>query len=67
MCSIRVSLLLGCALGTFSSSRAALYDRGGGLICDDVLDVTWLQRADVAPLLGGTPFPDGVVDTADAH
>ncbi len=30
------------------SSHAALYDRGGGLIYDDVLDVTWLQDADYA-------------------
>jgi hypothetical protein len=26
-----------------TQSQAALYDRGGGLIYDDVLDVTWLQ------------------------
>ena len=27
------------------NTQAALYDRGGGLIYDDVLDVTWLQDA----------------------
>ena len=27
------------------SAEAVLYDRGGGLIYDDVLDITWLQHA----------------------
>lgn len=27
------------------SAQAALYDRGGGLVYDDVLNVTWLQDA----------------------
>ena len=31
---------------------AALYDRGGGLIYDDVLDVTWLQDANYAESSG---------------
>ena len=31
-----------------SSSHAALYDRGNGLIYDDVLDITWLQDANYA-------------------
>ena len=37
-----VTLLLFC-LVLAAESQAALYDRGGGLIYDDVLDVTWLQ------------------------
>lgn len=31
-----------------SSAQAALYDRGNGLIYDDVLNVTWLQNANLA-------------------
>jgi hypothetical protein len=34
------------------NSQAALFDRGGGLIYDDVLDVTWLQDATYARTLG---------------
>ncbi len=30
------------------SVNAALYDRGNGLIYDDVLDITWLQDANYA-------------------
>jgi hypothetical protein len=32
--------------------RAELFDRGGGLIYDDVLDITWLQDADYAKTSG---------------
>jgi len=34
------------------ASQAALIDRGGGLIYDDVLDVTWLQDANYARTSG---------------
>jgi hypothetical protein len=43
--------VLGFASGNIISllcslpAEAALYDRGGGLIYDDVLDITWLQNA----------------------
>tara|TARA_R110002072_G_scaffold302988_1_gene490740 strand:+ start:1626 stop:2333 length:708 start_codon:yes stop_codon:yes gene_type:complete len=38
---------------TFSlSSNAALYDRGNGMIYDDVLDITWLQDANYAKTSG---------------
>ena len=30
------------------NATAALYDRGNGLIYDDVLDITWLQDANYA-------------------
>lgn len=33
--------------------NAALWDRGGGLIYDDVLDITWLQDANYASTSGG--------------
>ena len=34
-------------LFVMGSAQAALVDRGGGFIYDDVLDVTWLQDANV--------------------
>jgi hypothetical protein len=39
-----VQALCGCFLAV-GASHAALIDRGGGLIYDDVLNVTWLQDA----------------------
>jgi len=38
-----VTLLAGIASG----AQAALIDRGGGFIYDDVLDITWTQNADL--------------------
>jgi chemotaxis response regulator CheB len=38
-----VALLTG--LGFTGTSQAALFDRGGGLIYDDINNVTWLQDA----------------------
>ena len=41
---VRVLLLiLGAVLGFSGASNATLWDRGRGLIYDDVLDITWLQ------------------------
>ena len=34
-------------LMTFGAAQAALIDRGGGFIYDDVLDITWTQDADI--------------------
>jgi hypothetical protein len=36
-------------------SNAELHDRGGGLIYDDVLDITWLQDANFAKTNGDDP------------
>jgi hypothetical protein len=47
------------------SSHAALIDRGGGLIYDDVLDITWLQDASYASTIG---HPDsGLMTWAEAN
>lgn len=46
MKTIIFSLLL-ISLSSFSA-QATLYDRGSGMIYDDVLDVTWLQDANYA-------------------
>ena len=45
-----------CAMSLFfgvsAVANATLYDRGGGLIYDDVLDITWLQDANYAETTG---------------
>ncbi len=48
-----------------SSSHAALYDRGNGLIYDDVLDITWMQDANYAQTTGYDA--DGRMTWADAN
>jgi len=49
-------LILGLAL----PAHGALHDRGGGLIYDDVLDVTWLQDTNYAQTSGYDA--DGLMD-----
>ncbi len=55
-------IVLTLALGLLfaDQSRAELYDRGNGLIYDDVLDITWLQNA----LSGGNKNWDKAVEWA---
>jgi hypothetical protein len=43
--------LVGLSVLTLSAN-AALYDRGNGLIYDDVMDITWLQDANYAQTSG---------------
>ncbi len=50
------------ALGT-SASHATLFDRGGGLIYDDVLNVTWMQDALYGQTLG---VPNGAFNHVNA-
>lgn len=57
------ALVLACGLTMGSVSHAALYDRGGGLIYDDVLDVTWLQDANYG---AGSVYDDGI-DSSDGR
>jgi len=47
-----LSMLTAGVLTLSGASQAALTDRGGGLIYDDVLDVTWLQDANYAKTSG---------------
>lgn len=51
---MKLSTLTGLlAAGLFTvSAQAALYDRGNGMIYDDVLDITWLQDANYAQTSG---------------
>lgn len=46
------ALALAAGLVMSGASQAALLDRGGGLIYDDVLNVTWLQDANYARTSG---------------
>lgn len=47
-----VLLTLVGVLGLSGMARATLYDRGGGLIHDSVLNITWLQDANYANTTG---------------
>ena len=57
--------LVACLFVVSSSSHAALYDRGNGLIYDDVLDITWMQDANYAQTSGYDS--DGLMSWADAN
>ena len=57
--ALTLSLLLS------SLSYSALYDRGNGLIYDDVLDITWLQDANYAQTSGYDS--DGKMNWNDAN
>lgn len=46
------SCLVGLAIACSGAAQATLIDRGGGLIYDTVLDVTWLQDANYANTTG---------------
>ena len=39
-------------VGMGGAAQSALYNRGGGLVYDDVLDITWLQDANFAATSG---------------
>ncbi len=51
------SCILLVVLGMLGVANATLWDRGGGLIYDDVLDVTWLQNANYG---AGSVYDDGL-------
>jgi len=44
--------LLAAGMGFTVASQAALFDRGGGLLYDNVLNITWLQDANYAKTSG---------------
>jgi hypothetical protein len=62
----KVTLVLATA-GLLSSgaAQAKLIDRGGGLLYDDVLNVTWLQDANYAKTSGYDA--DGIMNWTDAN
>ena len=47
-----VTLIAAATLASSGAAQAALNDRGGGLLYDDVLNVTWLQDANYAKTSG---------------
>lgn len=49
---VALALAAGSLLAVSCAAQAALHDRGGGLIYDDVLNVTWLQDANYAQTSG---------------
>jgi len=56
---------IAAALLTSGVAQASLVDRGGGLVYDDVLNVTWLQDANYAMSSGYDP--DGLMDWSTAN
>jgi hypothetical protein len=56
---------VGLTLLGVGTSQAALIDRGGGLIYDDVLNVTWLQDTQWAVTSGFKPYAR--MDWVEAH
>lgn len=53
------------SFGTAGTSNAILWDRGDGMIYDDVLEITWLQNANLAATeTFGVPgmYPHGYMD-----
>jgi hypothetical protein len=58
-----LALLAGLTLS--GATQAALHDRGGGLIYDDVLNITWLQDANYAKTSGYDS--DGKMNWAKAN
>lgn len=57
-CKLFALLLI---VGLSGTAQATLIDRGGGMVYDDVLNITWLQDANQG---AGSAFDDGV-NTAD--
>jgi hypothetical protein len=54
MSSLKINTAsLALVLSVSTLAQAELHDRGGGLIYDDVLDITWLQDANYARTSGG--------------
>jgi len=66
------SLLLVASMSVLGSSSATLIDRGGGLIYDDVLNITWVQDASLCVTLNNClnrndGFLPGGMTWADAN
>lgn len=65
MKKVVVGALVVCGLTT-PSAQAALIERGGGMIYDDVLKITWLKDANYARTSGYGWNPDGRMNWDDA-
>ncbi|MFZ2973930.1 MAG: PEP-CTERM sorting domain-containing protein [Ferribacterium limneticum] len=60
-----VTLIAAATLAASGAAQAALNDRGGGLLYDDVLNVTWLQDANYAKTSGYDA--DGLMNWSQAN
>jgi len=60
-----VLVLLVASVLSSGVAQAALFDRGGGLIYDDVLSITWLQDANYAKTSGYDT--DGLMNWSEAN
>jgi Protein of unknown function (DUF1566)/PEP-CTERM motif len=65
MKKIAISITLYALLGTSVASHAALEDRGGGLIYDNDLNITWLSDANYAKTSGYNT--DGKMNWTEAN
>lgn len=63
--ALRIALLASAAFAG-AGAQAALVDRGGGLIYDTVLDITWLQDANYAATQKYSKVTQGGLSWADA-
>jgi hypothetical protein len=61
----RITLACAAALLAAGNAQATLHDRGGGLIYDDFLNVTWLQDANYTQASGASA--DGRLNWQDAQ
>ncbi len=62
----RLALAGALAFAT-ATAHASLFDRGGGLIYDDVLNITWLQDANYAQTSGYNSDGDGLMNWSPAN
>jgi hypothetical protein len=62
---IAASIILGGLLAS-TAAQATLFDRGGGLLYDDVLNVTWLQDSNYARSSGYATASNGMMNWYDA-
>jgi len=61
LAAVGIAGALAAAFTTAAPAHAALHDRGGGLIYDDVLNITWLQNAGYGGLQWAPPpVPDAL-------
>lgn len=62
---VPLAVILAYCLGGIGLLKAELHDRGGGLLYDDVMNVTWLQDANYAKTSGRSPT--GMLSWQDAN
>ena len=67
MKTLAMILSITLVLGFTALGNATLWDRGGGLIYDDYLNITWMQDANYSKISPGpNTYPDGSMIWIDA-